>query len=163
MYLRLFPTFSSINLSVSGLMWMSLIHLDLRIVLGDKNGSICILLHADLQLNQRHLLKMLSYSLDGFSSFVKDQMIGGWVHFWVFNFIPLIYLPVTVPISCSFYHCCCLRSGIVITSEILLLLRTVFATLGGFLLFLFLLLLLLLSLLLFQMDLQIALSNSRKN
>jgi hypothetical protein len=39
------------------------------------------------------------FPLDGFSSFVKDQVtIGVWVHFWVFNSIPLIYLPVTVPI-----------------------------------------------------------------
>ena len=30
--------------------------------------------------------------LDGFSSLVKDQVIiGVWVHFWVFNSIPLIY------------------------------------------------------------------------
>ena len=27
----------------------------------DKSGSICILLHADHQLNQHHLLKMLSF------------------------------------------------------------------------------------------------------
>jgi hypothetical protein len=33
-------------------MWRSLIHLDLNFVQGDKNGSICILLYADLQLNQ---------------------------------------------------------------------------------------------------------------
>jgi len=53
--------FFSISLSVSGLMWISLIHFDLSFVHGDKNGSICILLHADLQLNQHHLLKMLSF------------------------------------------------------------------------------------------------------
>jgi hypothetical protein len=43
---------------------------------------------------------MLSFfPLDGFSSFVKDQVtIGVWVHFWVFNSIPLIFLPATVPI-----------------------------------------------------------------
>jgi hypothetical protein len=36
-----------------------------------------------------------------FGFFVKDQVtIGVWVHFWVFSSIPLIYLPVTVPISC---------------------------------------------------------------
>jgi hypothetical protein len=33
--------------------------------------------------------------LDGFSSLVEDQVtIGGWVHFWVFNSIPLVYLSV---------------------------------------------------------------------
>jgi len=46
------------------------------------------------------------FPLDGFSSFVKDQVtIGVWVHFW-FNSIPLIYLPASVPIPYSFYHCC---------------------------------------------------------
>ena len=39
------------------------------------------------------------FPLDGFSSLVKDQVtIGVWVHLWVFNSVPLIYLPVTVPI-----------------------------------------------------------------
>ena len=59
--LRLFPTFSSLSFSVSGFMWRSLIHLDLSLVQGDKNGSICILLYADCQLNHHHLLKMLSF------------------------------------------------------------------------------------------------------
>ena len=42
-------------------MWRSLIHMDLSFVQGDKNELICILLHANLQLNQHHLLKMLSF------------------------------------------------------------------------------------------------------
>ena len=37
---RLFPTFSSISFSITGCMWSSLIHLDLTLVQGDKNGSI---------------------------------------------------------------------------------------------------------------------------
>jgi hypothetical protein len=53
---RLSPTFSSINFSVSGFMWRSLIHLDLSFAQGDKNGSILILLHDNLQLCQHHLL-----------------------------------------------------------------------------------------------------------
>jgi hypothetical protein len=95
---RLFPSFSFISFSVSGFMWSPLIHLDLSIGQGDKNGCICILLHANHQFSQHHLLKMLSFfPLDGFSSFVKDQVtIGMWVHFWVFNSIPLIYMSVTV-------------------------------------------------------------------
>ena len=56
---RLFPTFFSIGFSVSGFMWRSLIHLDLSFVQGVKNGSICILLHANHQLSQHHLLKTL--------------------------------------------------------------------------------------------------------
>jgi hypothetical protein len=59
-------------------MWKSLIHLDLSFVQGDKNGLICILLHANRQLIWYHLLKMLSFfPLDGFSSFVKDQVAIG--------------------------------------------------------------------------------------
>jgi hypothetical protein len=105
---RRFPTFSSINFSVSGLMWRSLIHLDLRFIQGDKNGSTRILLHDNRQLIQHHLLKRLSFfPLDGFSSLVKDQgTIGVWIHFWVFNSIPLIYLSVIGPVPCSFYHNC---------------------------------------------------------
>ncbi|EDL26336.1 mCG146360 [Mus musculus] len=61
--------------SISGFMWMPLIHLDLSLVQGDKSGSICILLHADRQLNQHHLLKMRSFfPLDDFVFFVKDQV-----------------------------------------------------------------------------------------
>ena len=59
--LRISPTFSSINFSVSGFMWRSLIHLDLSFLQGDKNGSIHILLHDNYQLSQHHLLKMLSF------------------------------------------------------------------------------------------------------
>jgi hypothetical protein len=43
------------------------------------------------------------FLLDGFSSFVKDQVtIGMWVNFWVFNPIPFTYLSVAVPGPCSF-------------------------------------------------------------
>jgi hypothetical protein len=107
-YSRFSPTFSSTSVSISGFLLKSFIHLDLNFVQGNKNGSICILLQANWQLSQHHLLKMLSFfPLDGFSSFVKDQVtIRVWVHFWVFNSIPLIYLSVAVPVPCSFYHNC---------------------------------------------------------
>jgi hypothetical protein len=37
------------------------------------------------------------FPLDGFSSLVKDQVpMGLWVHFWVFNSIPLVYLSVAI-------------------------------------------------------------------
>jgi len=43
------------------------------------------------------------FPLDGFISLVKDQVtLGVWAHFWVFNYIPLIYLSVTVPVLCNF-------------------------------------------------------------
>jgi hypothetical protein len=35
--------------------------------------------------------------LDGFGSLVEDQVtIGVWVHFWVFNSIPLVHLSVSI-------------------------------------------------------------------
>ena len=89
-------------------MWSSLIRLDFNFVQGGKNGSFQILLHDNHQFCQHHFLKMLSFfPLDGFSSLVKDQVTTGvWIHFWVFNSIPLICLSVTVPVQCSFYHNC---------------------------------------------------------
>jgi hypothetical protein len=90
---RLSPTFSSINFTLSGFMWSSLIHLDLTLVQGDRNGSTCILLHDNCQLCQHQLLKMLFFfHWIFFSSLVKDQVtIGMWVHFWVFDSLPLVY------------------------------------------------------------------------
>ena len=49
---RFFPTFSSISFTVSGFMWSSLIHINLTLVQGDRNGSIRILLHDNRQLCQ---------------------------------------------------------------------------------------------------------------
>ena len=79
-------------------MWSSLIYLDLSFVKGDKNGSICILLHASSQLYQHNLLKRVSFfPTEWFRYFVKIQVtIGVWVHFWVFNSILLIYLPIII-------------------------------------------------------------------
>jgi hypothetical protein len=48
------------SFSASGFMWSSLLLLDLSFVQGDKNVSICILLHTNHQLCKHHLLKMLS-------------------------------------------------------------------------------------------------------
>ena len=50
-----------IRFCVSGFMLRSLIHLDLSFMQGDKYGSVYVLLHADIQLYQHNLLKMLSF------------------------------------------------------------------------------------------------------
>ena len=55
---RLFPTFSSIRFSISGFILRSLIHLSF--VQCDRYEYIYIL-HADIQLDQHQLLKMLSF------------------------------------------------------------------------------------------------------
>jgi hypothetical protein len=99
---KAFTTFSTICFSVSGFMWRYLIHLDLNFEQAYRNRSICILLHSDLQLNWHHLLKNLSFTLDGFSSFAKDQVtMGMWVHFCLYNSIQLVFLSVFVPIPCT--------------------------------------------------------------
>jgi hypothetical protein len=54
-------TFYSIKFSVSGFMLRSLIHVDLSFVQGDTCRSICVLLHANIQLDQHHLLKTHSF------------------------------------------------------------------------------------------------------
>jgi hypothetical protein len=78
-------------------MWRFLIHLDLSFVQGDKNGWIYSLLHAN---PVPYVENAAFFSLDAFIFFVKDQVtVGVWVHFWVFNSILLIYLPVSVPIQ----------------------------------------------------------------
>jgi hypothetical protein len=89
-------------------MWRSLIHLDLSFAQGDKNGTIFILLHADLQYVEAPFVEnVVFFPLDDFSSFANNQVtIDVWLHFWVFNSVPLIYLPVSVPTLCSFYDCC---------------------------------------------------------
>jgi hypothetical protein len=75
-------------------------------VQSDKYGSIFIFLHIDSQLDQQHLLKMLSFfPLYMFGLFVKDQVsVSVWFYFWDFSSTLLINLSVFVPIPCSFYH-----------------------------------------------------------
>jgi hypothetical protein len=72
--------------------------LDLSFVQGDKYGLICILLHADIQLDYDHLLQMLSF----FHCMVLASGQKSSVHwfagyFWVFDLIVLINLLVSIP------------------------------------------------------------------
>ena len=51
--------------------------------------------------------KYCHFPVDNFSTLVKDQVSKNnfvWVHFWVFNCIPLDYQSVMVPVLCSFYY-----------------------------------------------------------
>jgi len=105
MYSRFFPTFSSIRFIVSGFMCRSLIHLDLSFVQEDKNGTICILLHADLQLNLHHLLKMLFF----FHWMVLAPLSSD--HRCVGSFLGLQFYSIDLPVClCTntmwLYHCC---------------------------------------------------------
>ena len=79
---RLFPTFSPKSFSVSGYRLGSLIHLELSFVQGKESWSICILLHADIQLDQHHLLKC-NFHLVHISAFLIKKIrclsISGWI------------------------------------------------------------------------------------
>jgi len=72
-------SYCSISLGVSGFMWKALIHLDLSFVQGNKKGSICILLHADHQLNQYHLLEILSFFLAHLSKNKWYRCVGSFL------------------------------------------------------------------------------------
>jgi hypothetical protein len=99
-------SFFFIRFSVSGFMLRSLIHLDFSLVQSGKYGSIFILLHTDSQLDQHHLLKMLSFFHCIFLASLSKIKVSVSFYFWVCNSIPLINMSVSVPIPCSFYHYC---------------------------------------------------------
>ena len=63
-------------------------------------GCCFVLLTASFGLQK--LCNFMNF-MDGFGFSVKDQI---WVYFWVFNSIPLSYLPISVPILCDFYQYC---------------------------------------------------------
>jgi hypothetical protein len=93
---RLFPTFSSISFSVSGFMWSSLIHLDLRFVHRNNNGSIHILLHDSYQENQHNLLKMLSF----FHWMILAPLSKSSDHMCVASFLCLPFYSIDLPGFC---------------------------------------------------------------
>jgi hypothetical protein len=89
-------------------MLRSLIHLDLSFVQSGDYEFIYILLHADIQLDQYHLLKdAFLFPLSGFAFFFKYQVIKSiWSYLWVFNSIPLVSLTVFMSIPWGFYYYC---------------------------------------------------------
>jgi len=83
----------------------SLIHLELSFVYCEKYASICILLHADIQFDQHHLLKIFSFFPNAyFWLLYQNVFIGVWIYDWVFSWIPLINVSVFIAIPCCFYN-----------------------------------------------------------
>ena len=76
-YLKAFSTLSFYNFSISGLTLRSLVHLVLGVEQGNRHGSICILLHADYQLDQYYLLKILSLYLGSAIQVLKEWNMTG--------------------------------------------------------------------------------------
>ena len=92
-YSMLFPTFSPIRFTVSGFMLRSLIHLE-EFYTGWEIWSICILLHEEIQLDQHHLLKMLSFChciffFPFYGFFINTEVsIPVWLYVCVLDLIP---------------------------------------------------------------------------
>lgn len=86
-------------------MLRSVVHVNVSFVQGDNYESICIHPHVDIQLDLQHLFFL--FSIVWFWLLCQNQVLAGvWVHFWVFDFIPLFNLFVCMLISCSFYYDC---------------------------------------------------------
>jgi hypothetical protein len=107
----------------------------LSFVQGDMNGLICILLHADDQLNKHHLLKMLSFfhwKVLALLSKIKWPEVCGFISYCsvLFHWLTCLslYQYHAVFINIDLLHS--MGSGMVIHSEVLLLLRLVSTILG---------------------------------
>jgi hypothetical protein len=74
---RAFPMFSSSSFKVSGITLRCLIHFELILVQGERQGSSFSLLRVDIPLSQHHLLKTLSF----FQCVLLAT--GEWIYFWV--------------------------------------------------------------------------------
>ena len=68
----------------------SLIHLEVSFVHDGMYGSICILLHSDIQFHQHHLLKKLFFPVCISYFFIKRLFTGVRIYVWIFNLIPFI-------------------------------------------------------------------------
>ena len=63
--------------------------------------------HTTWQLDQHHLLKILSFFHVLFWLLCQRSSVHHvWVYFWVFNSTPSFSMFVTVPVSCNCYHYC---------------------------------------------------------
>jgi hypothetical protein len=106
----------------------SLIHFEVIFVQGKRKRSSFSLLHVDIQFSQHYLLKKLSLLQRVFGTSVDDKLaVSEWAYFYVFYFIPLAFMSAFVPVppvfvtKAQWYN---LKSGIVIPSVLLFLLRT---------------------------------------
>jgi hypothetical protein len=114
----------------------SLIHLDFMLAQGDKYGSICILLHANIQLDQHHLLKMLSLFhcvVLAYLQKIKCLLVCGFISgssvlfHWLTCLSLYQYHAGFITVALYIKHS--LRAGMVISPEVHLLFRIVLAIL----------------------------------
>ena len=125
MHSRVFPTFSSIRFIVSGFMLRSLIPLNLSFFKSDKDGLICILLHADHQLDQYHW-KILSFFDCMVYVFCQRSSVTRCMRLFQGHLFYSIDLPACLCIVLLYS----LMLGLVIHSKVILLFRISLAILG---------------------------------
>jgi hypothetical protein len=95
------PTASWSCFRVSGIISRSLIHFELILVQGERQGSSFSLLRVDIQFSQQLLFKRLSFIHCVLGSFVKDLLaIDEWAYIRLFDSDPLVFLSVFVPKPC---------------------------------------------------------------
>jgi hypothetical protein len=95
-----FPTVSWSSFKASVLLLRYLIHFELILVQGERQGSTFNLLHVDIPFSQQHLFSPSCV----LGAFVEDQLaIDAWVCVWIFYSDPLVFLSLFVPIPCCFY------------------------------------------------------------
>jgi hypothetical protein len=105
---RLFPTFSSIVFSVSGFMWRSWSIWTWALSKEIRMDQFAFFYMITFNGTSTISWKRCPFSMNCFSFIVKDQVnIDLWIHFWVFNSIPLIFLSVSVSIPYGFLFCFC--------------------------------------------------------
>jgi hypothetical protein len=132
---RQFITFFSVRFRVPGFILRSLVYLDLSFVQGNRHGSVCNFLHADIQLVQQQLSKMLSHfhcMVLASLSKIKYPKVCRFI-----SRSSILFYSSTCLFLCEYYRIFIiivlyygLKSGMVILLEVLLLYRIVLAILG---------------------------------
>ena len=84
-----------------------LTHFEFSFAYGDRKGCDFILLQLVDHFVPAPLVKEIVFSsLYILVSFVKDKVsIGAWIYLWAFNFVPLIYISVFVPVPYCLDDC----------------------------------------------------------
>ena len=99
MFPKLIPTFSFIRFNVSGFILRSLIHMSF--VQGEKYESTCILLHADIQLDQHYLLNMLLFFHWGL--FIQNKHVDMCLSLWFDSIDQFAFMTI----QSEFYYYSC--------------------------------------------------------
>lgn len=100
---KLFPMFSSSSFTVSGLTFESLIRFELIFVNSVRQRSNFINLHENIPVFPANFLKRQPFHIE--CSWLSCIILADYIYYICLNFVPLVYVPVFMTISCCFYYC----------------------------------------------------------